>query len=251
VSQDTGAPPADPTDETTSERPAGRARRRRGVSFWLGLVLVLAGLGMLGYVAWQMYGTNVVSRQTQERLVDDLEQEWAVAPGTTVEGKPAEVPLGDASALIRIPAFGDDYVVPVLEGIGDEELSSGYGHFPDSADPGERGNYALAAHRVTHGEPLRDMPKLRPGDEVVVETRQAVYTYVLDTNPNDLIVTFEDIWVVDPLPTNPDGGVEPAQRPGQKLITLTTCSELFHTDNRMIAFGHLVDTERKAGAAAG
>ncbi|HEY0774846.1 MAG TPA: sortase, partial [Nocardioidaceae bacterium] len=80
---------------------------------------------------------------------------------------------------------------------------------------------------------------------VVVETRKAVYTYVLDTNPNDLIVTFEDIWVVDPLPTNPGGGVQPEQRPGQKLITLTTCSELFHTDNRMIAFGHLVDTERK------
>ena len=36
------------------------------------------------------------------------------------------------------------------------------------------------------------------------------------------------------------GGVEPAQKPGQKLITLTTCAELFHTDNRMIAFGHLV-----------
>ncbi|HEU4514074.1 MAG TPA: class E sortase [Nocardioidaceae bacterium] len=257
MSQGTGAPP---TDETVDERPprhAGRQRRRRGLSFWLGLVLVLGGLGMLGYVAWQMYGTNIVSRQTQERLVEDLEKEWSVAPGTTVEGEPAEpaepadVPLGDASALVRIPAFGDDYVVPVLEGIGDEELSSGYGHFPDSADPGERGNYALAAHRVTHGEPLRDMPELRPGDEVVIETRKAIYTYVLDTNPNDLIVTFEDIWVVDPLPTNPDGGVQPAQRPGQRLITLTTCSELFHTDNRMIAFGHLVDTEKKQAAAAG
>ena len=248
MSQDTGAPPADGTVDEQPTRSAGKPRRKRGVSFWLGLMLVLGGLGMLGYVAWQMYGTNIVSRQTQERLVQDLEQEWSVAPGTTVEGKPAEpadVPLGDASALIRIPAFGDDYVVPVLEGIGDEELSSGYGHFPDSADPGERGNYALAAHRVTHGEPLRDMPELRPGDEVVVETRKAVYTYVLDTNPNDLIVTFEDIWVVDPLPTNPGGGVQPEQRPGQKLITLTTCSELFHTDNRMIAFGHLVDTERK------
>jgi sortase A len=45
--------------------------------------------------------------------------------------------------------------------------------------------------------------------------------------------------------------VQPAQRPGQRLITLTTCSELFHTDNRMIAFGHLVDTEEKQGQAAG
>jgi sortase A len=225
------------------------------VSFWLGIMFVLGGLGMLGYVAWQMYGTNIVSKQAQERIVEDLTQEWAVAPGSTIDGDQgpgsAGVPLGKASALIRIPAFGEDYLVPVLEGIGDEELSSGYGHFPETADPGERGNYALAAHRVTHGEPLRDMPKLRPGDEIIVETRDKIYTYELDTNPNDLIVTFEDIWVVDRLPKNPDGGVQPAQRPGQKLITLTTCAELFHTDDRMIAFGHLVDTHDKQGPAAG
>jgi sortase A len=139
----------------------------------------------------------------------------------------------------------------VLDGISEKVLAAGYGHFPQSADPGQRGNYALAAHRVTHGEPLRDMPELRPGDEVIVETRDAVHTYVLDTNPNDLIVTFADIWVVDPLPTNPDDGVQPAQRPGQRLITLTTCSELFHTDNRMIAFGHLVDSEPKRSSDAG
>jgi hypothetical protein len=60
--------------------------------------------------------------------------------------------------------------------------------------------------------------------------------------PRDRRLTFNGVWVVDRLPTNPDGGVEPAQRPGQRLITLTTCSELFHTDNRMIAFGHLVSS---------
>ncbi len=42
----------------------------------------------------------------------------------------------------------------------------------------------------------------------------------------------------------------PAQEPGQRLITLTTCSEIFHTDNRMIAFGHLVKAERKTVAQA-
>lgn len=234
-------------------------RRRRGVSFWLGLLLVLGGLGMLGYVGWQMYGTNVVSKQTQQRLVEEVEQEWsgagpepaAQAAEAPAEPEPQEFEIGETMALIRIPAFGDDYVVPVLEGIGDPELASGYGHFPAAALPGGEGNFALAAHRVTHGEPLRDMPELRPGDEVIVETQDAVHTYVLDTNPNDLVVTFEDIWVVDPLPTNPDGGVQPKQRPGQELITLTTCSELFHTDNRMIAFGHLVETEPKPAAAAG
>ena len=212
-------------------------RAPRGAAFYVGIVLLVAGVGLLGYVGWQMFGTNIVSRQAHDRIEDDLREQWRT------EGTDRRVRVGEASALVRVPAFGDDYVVPLLEGVGDDELASGYGHFPDSANLGERGNYALAAHRVTHGEPLRDMPELRPGDEVIIETRDAIYTYVLDTNPNELIVSFENIWVVDPLPTNPQrGGVQPpSQEPGQRLITLTTCSELFHTDNRMIAFGHLVE----------
>ena len=222
--------------ETGDHVEAG-VRAPRGAAFYVGVVLLVAGVGLLGYVGWQMFGTNIVSRQAHDRIVDDLREQWRT------EGTDRQVSLGEASALVRIPAFGDDYVVPLLEGVGDDELASGYGHFPDSANLGERGNYALAAHRVTHGEPLRDMPELRPGDEVIIETRDAIYTYVLDTNPNELIVSFENIWVVDPLPTNPQrGGVQPpSQEPGQRLITLTTCSELFHTDNRMIAFGHLVE----------
>jgi sortase A len=35
----------------------------------------------------------------------------------------------------------------------------------------------------------------------------------------------------------------PSQEEGQRLLTLTTCAELFHTDDRMVAFGHLVETE--------
>jgi sortase A len=68
----------------------------------------------------------------------------------------------------------------------------------------------------------------------------------LDTGGDDLVVPFTETWVIDALPTNPDGGVGPAADQVQRLITLTTCSELFHTDNRMIAFGHLVDEEPRA-----
>ena len=165
--------------------------------------------------------------------------------------EPQYVPKGEASALIRIPTFGKKYVVPVLEGTSQDVLAKGYGHFTGTAHPGEIGNYALAAHRVTHGEPLRRMPDLRPGDKVIVETVSDTYTYRLDTNPNDLVVPFTGIWVLAPDPTNPaQGGVQPAQRPGQRLITLTTCSELFHTDNRMIAFGHLVKVTPKEPTAA-
>ena len=211
------------------------------------MLLVLVGLAMLGWVGWQMYGTTWVAHRDQERTVERTLQQWAQP--VTVEARP--VPKGEATALIRIPAFGKDYVVPVYAGTSDEVLARGYGHFEGAAGPGEVGNYALAAHRITHGEPLRRMPELRPGDEVVVETRDATYTYELDTNPNDLVIPFTGVWVLDPLPHNPTpGGPEPKQVQGQRLITLTTCSEIFHTDNRMIAFGHLLSVTSKAPAKA-
>ena len=201
--------------------------------------MTAVGVGMLAYVGWQLIGTNVVSHHRQEQLVEQLVRDWSEPPAAEGSAEP-----GQATALIRIPRFGDDYVIPVLEGVGDDELASGFGHFEDSADPGEAGNFALAGHRITHGEPLRDMPSLQPGDEVLVETRDTVFTYRLDTDPSDLVVDFGDTWVLAPKPVNPDAsGVQPSED-GQ-LLTLTTCAELFHDDDRMVAFGHLVATQPK------
>jgi sortase A len=235
------------TDRAGEEQPGHRAPNERGtgrrITFWIGIGLILAGLGLLGYVAWQFWGTNWVSKRHQREITSALQQDWASGHGQ----KPKFVPKGEASALIRIPRFGKKYVVPVLEGTSQDVLAKGFGHFQDTAFPGGVGNYALAAHRVTHGEPLRHMPDLRPGDKVIVETVDSTYTYELDTNPNDLVIPFTETWVLDPVPDNPDAGEpEPKQVQGQELITLTTCSEIFHTDNRMVAFGHLVKVQNKA-----
>ena len=229
-----------------------------------------AGLSLLAYVAWQLWGTNWVSKRAQKEIVSDLQEDWAAQDYQQPE-------FGKASALIRIPAFGKKYVVPVLEGTTQEILAKGFGHFTETAQPGPQdgrpGNYALAGHRITHGEPLRKMPELRPGDLVVVETFDHIFTYKLDTNPNDLIVDFSKTWVLNTFPENPDGGVSAVKgkdapdkvclaakesRDGQgtkiscdikdmyqHVLTLTTCSELFHTDNRMIAFSHLIMVETK------
>jgi sortase A len=223
---------------------SNRVTAPRGPVFWVGAALVLAGVVLLGYVAWQFFGTNAVSQHKQRQLVEDTRRAWQLPSGQRSAGQGKAVALHGAEALVRIPRFGKDYVMPVQAGISDAVLAEGFGHFPFSVPPGRVGNYAIAAHRVTHGEPLRHLPDLRPGDRVIVETRKWTYVYRLDTDPNKLIVTFKDVWVVSRLPHNPRGGVQPAQRGGQRLITLTTCSELFHTDNRMIAFGHLVSTRR-------
>lgn len=212
---------------------------------WLGrtgVLLVVAGLAVGGWVGWQVWGTDVVSARTHRELVQQAEEAWT--GGAEAAGEPLETDHGRLSAVVRIPRFGDDYAVPVLEGTGDDVLAAGFGRFTDGAVAGARGNFALAAHRITHGEPLRDMPSLEAGDEVVVETPRWTYTYVLDTGGDALTVPFTDGWVLDPVPHNPDaGGVQPAQEEGQRLLTLTTCSELFHTDGRLVAFGHLASRE--------
>jgi sortase A len=224
---------------STLEPPSAPPRSGRGVTFWAGTVLVLAGLVLLGYVAWQFFGTNVVAHHKQQQLVERTERMW---------GKPAAKPGDDpdlkgAEALVRIPRFGKDYLIPVQKGVSTDVLAEGFGHFNGTAAAGQVGNYALAGHRVTHGEPLRKMPDLRPDDEVIVETAVADYVYRIDTDPEDLIIPFTSTWVLDPVPENPEsGGPQPLQKRGQRLITLTTCSEIFHTDDRMIAFGHLVKT---------
>ena len=97
---------------------------------------------------------------------------------------------------------------------------------------------------MTHGERLLNLPQLRVGDDVIVETRDATYTYRLINDGDSLEVTNPATWVLDPVPANPEGGVQPAQDPGQSLLlTLVACAEVFHSDNRLIAFAELVDTQ--------
>ena len=196
---------------------------------------MLAGLGMVAAAGWELWGTNYVSHRRQADTVADLQAAWRDGD---VE---VRTDHGTATAVVRIPAFGDDYEVPLLEGTSDDVLATGFGHITGTAQAGEDGNFAIAAHRITHGEPLRKMPDLDVGDRVVVETADTTYVYELDTGGGDLEVPFSADWVLDPKPVNPDAdGVGPTT--DAALLTLTTCADLFHSDERLVAFGHLVDS---------
>jgi sortase A len=221
-----------------------RVRRRRPQkkqSRWLtftGYGMLLAGLAVLAWVAWQFWGTNWVSERRQEQVAEALQDGWADGNDTVTTD------FGRASAILHVPRWGEDYAVPVLEGSTDEVLAAGIGHMEDTADPGEEGNYVLAGHRVTHGEPFAGFPELREGDLVYVETRTATYTYELDFDGTDLEVPFTEDWVIQPFPQNPDGGVQPSPEDGRELITLVSCAEIFHTEQRSVVFGHLVATDQ-------
>ncbi|NHC24309.1 class E sortase [Nocardioides sp. IC4_145] len=207
--------------------------QRSRPSLVLGMALLLVGVLLLGLAGWAYLGTTWVSRREHTAIVERLEDAWAEGRG----GWPAA--SSEASAVVRIPAFGDSYAVPLLEGADDEQLASGFGLVPGSVTPGRRGNLVIAGHRVTHGEPLRDMPALVAGDRVMVETRHEVLTYVLDTGGQDLTVDLDEAWVLGGRPVDPlRRGVEPS-RSSERLLTLVTCASLFETEERLVAFGHL------------
>lgn len=210
----------------------------------IGVVLILAGLSGLGYIGWQFWGTDWQSARIQEKVRTETEQAWS-------HGKEPRVKWGNVEGIVRVPRFGDDYAIPLLEFTGYDALHAGFGHMQESAEVGQKGNFVIVAHRTTRNEPLRHMPDLRVGDEVVIETRTHVYTYRLITRGDALRVRFDSGgWVLEELPDNPKaGGVEPPQVPGQRLITLVTCAELFHSDDRLAVFGELQRVDQKAPGA--
>ena len=200
----------------------------------VGILLILAGVGMLAYIAWQYYGTNIVSKQKQEAVKEKIAEDW---------GKGLD---SDAIGLLRVPRFGDTYEKPIVKGFGDDDLSRGVGWDTKSARPGQIGNFAIAGHRVTHGEVFSKFPKLKKGDLVYVETRTDVYTYKLRNSGTSITVDFTVGWPLQRVPAPGAAG----ERPTKAVLTMLTCSELFHTRNRNVVIGDLVETVSKTDAPA-
>lgn len=222
--------------------------RRVSVLTVVGTLLLAAGIGCLGWVAWQYFGTNITSEKAFQQETTQLREVWerpVKQPGKQQKGGSADGDLaptvipGDAIALLRIPAFGENYEVPILSGTDLSVLNRGVGHYTSTASPGEIGNFAIAGHRVTHGEPFRHLLELNKGDKVIVETRDRIYTYVMDDSPRSLTVKDTETWVLDPNPQAP--GTEPTKA----VMTLTTCQDLFRSPDRSVGFAHLAKTTDK------
>ena len=218
------------------ERSAGRLVVRS-----IGELFITAGLVLLLFVTYQLVWTNFEAHRAQGAVTDQIRDSWDRPDGRTTPtddlAEPVETDFGEGFAFLHIPRLGDDYSVPVLEGVDLEFLAKGVGHYPQTALPGRVGNFAVAGHRATNGEPFAYLDRMRPGDEVIVETRRAWFTYVVDRTR---IVRPTDVWVIDEVPG------EPEAEPTQRLITLTTCNPRWSSEQRLIVFGHLENRRAKS-----
>lgn len=218
----------------------------------VGELFITAGLVLLLFCVYQLVWTNVEASRAQDRVADSITDSWRsgdpkatrqVATPVDPDAPPEEqrtvtrADFGKGFAFLRIPRLGEDYKVPVVEGVRESDLSRGVGHYPKSALPGAVGNFAVAGHRATNGEPFRALDRMRKGDAVVVETRNNWLTYVVDTKR---IVRPSDTWVIEPAPG------KPGAKPTRRLLTLTTCHPRWASTYRLVVFAHLESKQRKS-----
>jgi sortase A len=195
---------------------------------------------MLLFVSYQLWWTNVIAGFQAGDEAKKLEQQWGErGQGDERENRdPGAFSPGQGFAIMHIPKL--DVKVPVAEGVDengvlDRGMVGHYGEEPlKTAMPwDEKGNFAVAGHRNTHGEPFRYINRLDPGDPIVVETQDTYYVYEmtsrLDSTPP------ANVSVIEPVPEQAG-----FKAPG-RYITLTTCTPEFTSKYRMIVWGELAE----------
>jgi sortase A len=140
---------------------------------------------------------------------------------------------GQPFALIRVPAFGRHWQFAIVEGTALSQLALGPGHVRGTALPGQLGNFVVAAHDVTAGNPFLHLRALRNPDKIYVYTRNRVYEYVVHS---ERVVRYTDTGVEYPVPGHPGAA------PRRARITLITCTPvtLAFTPWRIVVTGDLI-----------
>ena len=230
----------------------------------VGWAFIVAGAVVALYLVYSLYVTGLTTSAAQEELFAELEalaedrgeEEFSLeigeldpldpeAGGEAQEG-PADpdVAVGDAVGVLEFyrPSESRAVVlrdpVVVVEGVTDEALRTGPGRYPGTAYPGQPGNFAVAGHRTTYGQPFWALDELQEGDEIRVTDREGrtwVYDFV------DAVVVTPD--EVDVLRSDVLGA-------GESVLTLTTCHPRWSQRERLVVHAELASGEPVDGGAA-
>ena len=210
-----------------------------------GRTLISAGVLLLLFVAYELWGTNISEARSQNALAQQWNQAQARAharshPGsstgpagstgpttTTTTALPATVLPGYAIGRIQIPKIGVDKFI--VEGVGHDDLMKGPGHYPGTPLPGQAGNAAIAGHRTTYGAPFYNLNELAAGDQIVIQTLSG-----------QCASTCRYQVTQPPYPVLPSNVSVIAPATGYDL-TLTTCNPRFSASQRLIVKATLLN----------
>lgn len=269
----------DQADHRNDQRPSTGGDVVRTFVRGLGQLLVTCGAVLLLFVVYEVYVTDLLSAEKQEEATAALDSEWSsnvVTPPPSDPNRQAKTTLieGKAFAKMYIPVFGSDWKFSVVEGTTDKHLEIGPGHYKDTAEPGQAGNFAIAGHRVGKGAPFNDLDLLESCNAIVVQTQTQWFVYRVLPMSNEvagwagnakskeaacagvapLSTTLGDAYaktvgqeivvptqgeVIAPIPHQVSTTV-PADKQA-RLLTLTTCHPRFSDRQRLIV--HAIETK--------
>lgn len=198
----------------------------------LSIGLIVTGLALGGFALLRDKLANGAYDSAQQSLRHELGQSPPAAAAADRPQRPAPR-AGEAFAVLRVARFGPDFAPVVVEGVSPGDLRKGPGHFPGTAGPGQKGNFAVAGHRTGWGQPFNRLPELRKGDALQVEQDGRTYTYRVTRTK---VVEPSDVGVVAPVPGRPQA------RPDKARITLITCTDRGWTGSyvhRFVVWGEL------------
>ncbi|UKY51419.1 class E sortase [Streptomyces inhibens] len=212
-------------------------------------ICVTVGALIVLFVIYVLFWTGVRADSAMDGEIGKLRHQWSTGQLTAPDAKPApgdgdgprpsapprRYEPGASFAVMYIPRFGADWAKPVLEGTATDVLKRGLGHYDRTARLGDLGNFSVAGHRRTYGDPFKDFPQLRPGDAVVLTDGTTWFTYRIDNRPYTTLPG--DIGVIDPVPRKSG-----FNGPG-RYLTLTTCEPEWGHSHRLIAWAHLDSTQ--------
>ncbi len=153
----------------------------------LSILLAVIGVGMLAYP----FATNLYQDRLQTKLAIEFER-----PGLKQAYSEGELAIGDPMTRLKIPAI--DVSTVVVEGTTASALRAGAGHYVNTPLPGEAGNVGIAGHRTTYGKPFADLDRLKPGDDIILETPIGAHVYRVSRDP--FVVESTDWTVISQTP---------------------------------------------------
>jgi sortase A len=213
-------------------RPTVGSRIRGGIRI-SGELMITFGLIVLLFAGYEVFGNAAKVQSEQNALTDELNQEWnnpTVGPTSATQGPAA--PGTSLVGRLYIPKFDKEWVI--VDGVLPDDIKYAPGHYPDTAAPGQIGNFSVAGHRIQ--KIFWRLDELVPGDVIGVETRDNWYVYKVYGHE---IVKPSAVEVVAPVPD------QPGATPTKALLTLTTCNPKFNNYQRLIVHAQLVSTVKR------
>ncbi|HET8658453.1 MAG TPA: class E sortase [Micromonosporaceae bacterium] len=194
-----------------------------------GEVLITFGLVVLLFAAYEIWGTTAIIHDRQGALGRELDQAWGgadptVAPSVTLQPSASVPGPGAGIAKLYIPRLDKWWVV--VQGVLPSDIRYAPGHYPETAMPGQVGNFSVAGHR--NRATFWDLDRMATGDTIVVQTRNTWYVY---TVARTRIVLPNQVEVVAAAP--------PGFSRGSRLLTLTTCNPKYDNYQRLVVHATL------------